>query len=171
MKRFIGIICAAILLISMQSCLIKRSANMDFAKKSNLSKDAEIVSINVPGFLMKTFIRGEIQELEEDDPALALAVKKIKKIKLMTVSGDDKINLYEKFDSYLVDNNFEELMSIYSDGSKISINTKTKGNKIKNIMLGITDQDEHVFVDLKSNLDINELNNLIEYYEETKKKK
>jgi len=38
-------------------------------------------------------------------------------------------------------------------------------------MLGINDQDDHVFLDLKSNLDINELNNLIEYYEETKKKK
>ncbi|MGO3807691.1 MAG: hypothetical protein ACTJHT_15545 [Sphingobacterium sp.] len=64
----------------MQSCIVKKGANMDFAKKSNLSQDAEIVSINVPGFLMKTFIRTEIKELQEDDPALALAVKKIKKL-------------------------------------------------------------------------------------------
>ncbi len=171
MKRFIGIICAAILLINLQSCIVKRGANMDFAKRSNLSKDAEIVSVNVPGILMKSFIRGEIQELKEDDPALALAVKKIKKIKLMAVSGDNKTNLYEKFNTYLIDNDFEELMSIYSDGAKISINTKTKGNKIKTIMLGITDQEDHVFVDLKSNIDINELNNLIEHYQETKEGK
>lgn len=169
MKRLIGIICAAVVLISMQSCFVKRGANMDFARKSDFSKNAEIVSINVPGILMKSFIRGEIKELKEDDPALALAVKKIKKIKLMAVSGDRGNNLFEKFNTYLVDNNFEELMSIYSDGAKISINTKTKGDKIKTILLGITDEDDHVFVDLKSNIDMNELNTLIEHYQETKK--
>lgn len=144
---------------------------MEFAKKLNLSEDAEIVSINVPGILMKTFIRGKIKELKEDDPALALAVKKIKKIKLMAVSGNGSTNLYEKFNSYLADNDFEELMSIYSDGAKISINTKTKGDKVKNVMLGITDEDDHVFVDLKSDLNLNELNKLIEHYEETKEEK
>lgn len=171
MNRFIGIICAAILLINMQSCIVKKGANMDFAKKSNLSQDAEIVSINVPGFLMKTFIRTEIKELQEDDPALALAVKKIKKIKLMTVSNNGKTNLYEQFSTYLENNDFDELVSIYSDGAKISINTKTKGDRIKTIMLGITDEDDYVFVDLKSNIDINELQNLIEHYQETKKEK
>lgn len=171
MNRFIGIICAAILLINMQSCIVKKGANMDFAKKSNLSQDAEIVSINVPGFLMKTFIRTEIKELQEDDPALALAVKKIKKIKLMTVSNNGKTNLYEQFSTYLENNDFDELVSIYSDGAKISINTKTKGDRIKTIMLGITDEDDYVFVDLKSNIDINELQNLIEHYQETKNNK
>lgn len=171
MNRFIGIICAAILLINMQSCIVKKGANMDFAKKSNLSQDAEIVSINVPGFLMKTFIRTEIKELQEDDPALALAVKKIKKIKLMTVSNNGKTNLYEQFSTYLENNDFDELVSIYSDGAKISINTKTKGDRIKTIMLGITDEDDYVFVDLKSNININELQNLIEHYQETKKEK
>jgi len=85
--------------------MIKRGANMDFAKGTKLSGDAEIVSINVPGILMKTFIRGKIRELREDDPALALALKKIKKIKLMAVSGGGRdSNLYEKFNSYLVKN-------------------------------------------------------------------
>lgn len=171
MNRFIGIICAAILLINMQSCIVKKGANMDFAKKSNLSQDAEIVSINVPGFLMKTFIRTEIKELQEDDPALALAVKKIKKIKLMTVSNNGKTNLYEQFSTYLENNDFDELVSIYSDGAKISINTKTKGDRIKTIMLGIIDENDYVFVDLKSNINIIELQNLIEHYQETKNNK
>jgi len=171
MKRFIGIICAAIILFSMQSCLIKKGANMDFAKGADLPKDAEIVSIRVPGLLMKAFIRGEIKELKEDDPVLALALKKIKKIKMMAVSGNGNSKLYDKFSNYLVKNDFEEMMSIYSDGAKISINTKTKGNRIKNVILGITDEDDHVFVDLKSDLDLDELNQLIEHYESTHEKK
>lgn len=171
MKRHIGIICALLFVFSMQSCMVKRGANMDFAKGTDLPKDAEIVSIRVPGLLMKAFIRGEIKELKEVDPVLAMAIKKIKKIKMMAVSGNGNSNLYEKFTNYLAKNDFEELMSIYSDGSKISINTKTKGDRIKNIMLGITDEEDHVFVDLKSDLDLNELNQLIQHYEESQDKK
>ncbi|MGO3807692.1 MAG: DUF4252 domain-containing protein [Sphingobacterium sp.] len=89
----------------------------------------------------------------------------------MTVSNNGKTNLYEQFSTYLENNDFDELVSIYSDGAKISINTKTKGDRIKTIMLGITDEDDYVFVDLKSNIDINELQNLIEHYQETKKEK
>ena len=138
---------------------------MEFAKGINFSEDAEIVSIQVPGILMKTFIRGEIKELKEDDPMLAMALKKIKRIKLMTISGGGTPKLHDHFNRYLTDHKFEELMSIQSDGAKISINTRTKGNKIKNAMLGIIDSDDHVFVDLKSDLDLDELNELIDHYE------
>ncbi len=172
MKRYIGIICIALLFFGMQSCMIKKGANMEFAKGLDMPGDAEIVSIKVPGILMKAFIRGEIRELKEDDPVLAMALKKIKNIKLMAVSGgSQKVALYDHFSKYLVRNDFEELMSINSDGAKISINTRTKRNRIKNIMLGITDEGDHVFVDLKSDLDLDELNELIEHYENTHQSK
>ncbi|WP_223815482.1 DUF4252 domain-containing protein [Sphingobacterium litopenaei] len=148
--------------------MIKRGSNMEFAKKSDFSNDAEIVSINVPRILMKSFIIGKMKELKEDDPALAMAIKKIKKIKFMAVSGATTTNLSDKFNSYLAKNNFEELMSLYSEGARITINTKMKGDKVKNIMLGIKDSEDHVFVDIKSDLDINELNRLIEEYEDKK---
>ncbi len=171
MKRYIGLLLIALSVFSLQSCMIKRGANMDFAKGTHLAKEAEVVSIRVPGILMKAFIRSEIKELREDDPALAMALKKIKKLKFMAVSGGGKSGLHNKFNQYLADNNFEELMSLYSDGSKISINTRTKGDRIKQIMLGITDEDDHVFVDVKSDIDLNELNELIAHYEEVQEKK
>ena len=39
------------------------------------------------------------------------------------------------------------------------------------MMLGITDEDDHVFVDVKSDIDLNELNELIAHYEEVQEKK
>ena len=171
MKRVIGVIFATILLLGIQSCMVKRGANMEFAKGSSLPKDAEIVSIKVSGLLMRTFIRGEIKDLQEDDPILALALKKIKNIKVMTVSGNGDTNLYDNFSRYLVKNDFEELMSIHSDGSKISINIKTKRDRIKHVILGIIDENDHVFVDLKSNLNLDELNSLIQHYEKIKEVK
>ena len=90
--------------------------------------------------------------------------RKIKKLKIMTISGEGKGNLMKKFNRYLKKNNFEEMMSLYSDGSKISINTEMKKDHVKRILLGIADEGEYVFVDIKANLDINELSKMIEYY-------
>lgn len=151
---------------TIQSCMIKRSPNMDFANKLDITEGTEVVSINVPRFLVKSFIASKIKEIKKEDPALALAVKKIQKIKLMVLSGDSASNLQTKFNNYLVQNNFEELMSLHSEGAKISINTKMKGNKVKNLMLGIMDEGDQVFVDIKSDLDLEELNHLIAEYEE-----
>lgn len=169
--KYLRIILIILFVWSMQSCMVKSGSNMGFAHKSDFTKDTEIVSINVPRFLMKAFISGKIKELREDDPALAMAVKKIKKIKMMAVSGNTNPNLYAKFNQYLSQNNFEELMSLYSEGARISINTKTKGDKIKNVMIGISDDEDQVFVDIKSDLHIDELNKFIEHYEEKKEEK
>ncbi len=170
MKRIIGILVAAVILIGTQSCFVKRGSNMAFVDRSDLSRDAEVVSVSVPGILMKSFIRGEIKELKEEDPMLALALKKIKKIKFMAVEGgQDGERVYKNFSKYLARNNYEEMMSIHSDGARISINTLMKGDKIKKILLGINEDGDHVFVDLKTDIDLNELNQLVEYYETNKK--
>lgn len=166
--KYLRIICLVFVVWSLQSCMIKSKSNMDFAKRSDFSKDAEIVAINVPSILMKTFLKSKINEITEEDPILAMALKKIKKIKLMTVSGAAQSSLYEKFNTYLAKNDFEELMSLYSEGTRISINTQMKGDRVKKVMLGIIDDDDQVFVDIKSDLDINELNLLIEEYEARK---
>lgn len=169
--KSLRIILIILLAWAMQSCMVKRGSNMDFAKKSDFSKDTEIVSINVPRILMKSFIIGKMKELKEEDPALAFAIKKIKKIKFMAISGDGQNNLSEKFNSYLAKNNFEEMMSLNSEGAKISINTKMKGDRIKNVMLGIIDEGDQVFVDIKSDLSLEELSRLIEEYEDRKPEK
>lgn len=172
MKRLLTLMFAVMTVLSLQSCLVKSSPNMPFVNRGDLSKDAEIVSVKVPGLLMKAFLRNEIKELKEEDPILALALKRIKTIRVMAVEGGaDSENIYKRFSKYLAKNNYEEMMSIYSDGAKISINTLMKGNKIKNVLLGIIDEEDHVFVDLKTNLDLDELNQLVDYYEETNSKK
>ncbi|MGV6944420.1 DUF4252 domain-containing protein [Sphingobacterium kyonggiense] len=166
MNRIFRYLVAAYLLLSLQSCFVKSRPNMAFVDRSQLSREAEVVSIKVPGLLMKAFLRGEIKELKEEDPMLALAVKKIKGIKIMAIEGGgDGHRIYQDFSKYLNKNKFEEMMSIYSDGAKISINTLMKGDRIKNILLGVVDEEDHVFIDMKTDLDLNELNQLVEHYE------
>lgn len=74
------------------------------------------------------------------------------------------------FNKYLAKNKFEEMASIHSEGSVVSINGKMKGDRIKRLMLGIADEDELVFLDIKSDLDLNELAQMISYYEQKQEK-
>lgn len=170
MRRVIGFIVAICIGLSLQSCFVKTRPNMAFVNKGDISNDAEVVSVKVPGILMRTFIMGELRELKEEDPMLALALKKIKGIKLMTIEGDKGNRIHERFNKYLDEEKFEELMSIYSDGAKVSINTQIKGNRVKKVLLGVIEGDEKVFIELKSNLNLDELNQLVDHYENTKSK-
>jgi hypothetical protein len=167
-----SIIIGAFLLfcLTLQSCFVKTSPNMSFVSKRDLSSDTEVASIRVPMFLTKAFIKGKIKELDEEDAIAALALRKIKKLKIMTISGNKKDNLMSKFNAYLAKNNFEEMMSLYSEGSKITINTEMKKDHVKRVLLGIADEEDYVFVDIKVDLDLNELSKMIEYYEKKNNK-
>lgn len=170
MKRGIGFIVAVCIGLLLQSCFVKTSPNMAFIHKGDISRNAEVVSVKVPGILMRTFILGELREMKEEDPMLAMALKKIKSIKLTAIEGEKGHRLHERFTNYLADQKFEELMSIYSDGAKVSINTLTKGDRIKKIMLGVVDNEDQVFIELKSDMSLSELNQLVDHYETTKGK-
>lgn len=143
---------------------------MDFVQHNSISKGAEIVSVKVPGLLLNPFLKSSIKELEEEDPMIAMLLKKLKSLKVMTISNDKKGLLMKDFNKYLAKNKFEEMASVYSDGSVVSINGKMKGDRIKRLMLGIADDDELVFLDIKSDLDLNELAQMISYYEQKQEK-
>lgn len=174
MKNLLKIVSAFTLIIFMQSCVIKGGPNMKFAKSKDLPKGTEIVSINVPRILVKAVILSKIKSLKKEDPIAAAALKKIKSIKIMTISGTEKSNLeksnlYNSFNSYLSTNNFQELISLQHDRSDITINTKSVNSRIKNVLLGIKDDDDYVFVDLKTNFNMDEINKLITHYEEVER--
>ncbi|EFK56091.1 hypothetical protein HMPREF0766_13294 [Sphingobacterium spiritivorum ATCC 33861] len=143
---------------------------MDFVQHNSISKGAEIVSVKVPGLLLNPFLKSSIKELEEEDPMIAMLLKKLKSLKVMTISNDKKGLLMKDFNKYLAKNKFEEMASIHSEGSVVSINGKMKGDRIKRLMLGIADEDELVFLDIKSDLDLNELAQMISYYEQKQEK-
>lgn len=165
MKHAIIIGSLFVFCLLLQSCIVKTSPNMSFVSKKDLSSDTEVASIRVPMFLTKTFIKGKIKELDEDDAIVALALQKIKKLKIMTISGNKRDNLMSKFNAYLAKNNFEEMLSLHSEGSKITINTEMKKDHVKRVLLGIADEQDYVFVDIKADLNLNELSKMIEYYE------
>ncbi len=158
-----------IVIMMMQSCYIKQRSNMSFVDRSVAGREAEIVSIKMPMFLVKPFLRKELQE--EDDEMLRLAMRKIKSVKLTTLSNarnSDRIQ--ENYKQFLRDEQMEEYASIISDGDRITINAQTKNDKIKKLMLGVSSQEgEHVFIEVRGNFSMEDIARALDSYEKKKK--
>ena len=87
--------------------------------------DAQFMSINVPMFLAKPFIKKALKEDAESEELINL-VKKIGDVKLMMVSNGNE-EMVSDFSKYLIKSNFEEWMTIKKENEVIKIQAKQKG--------------------------------------------
>lgn len=156
------------LLLSLQSCYIKRSSNLSFVNRSVAGESAEIVSIKVPLFLVKPFIRKELAS--QEDELVRHALKKIKSVKITTLSNaEDSPAIQEHFKLFLSREHMEEFASIISDGDRISVNGLMKKDKIKKLLFSVSEEGgDHVFIEVKGNFSLNELSDAITKYEKKK---
>lgn len=151
------------ILFSLQSCMVKQSSNMDFVRGANVSKDAEIVAVNLPVWLTKPFIKKALEDdNDEDARAIAAIVKKLKKFRMLTLSNNDKTKnalILADYHKFLKKNKFEELLVVNSEGEEISLNARIdKDNVISRVSLLVRDEDdENVFMDIKGKFSLDEL--------------
>ncbi len=159
--------CIAVILM-IQSCYIRQNSNMSFVDRSIAGRDAEIVSIKMPMFLVKPFLKKELQK--EDDEMLRLAMRKIKSVKLTTLyNSQNNDRIQENFKKFLRNERMEEYAAIISDGDRITINAQTKNDKIRKLMLGVSSQDgDHVFIEVKGNFSVDDIAYAIDSYEKKK---
>ena len=74
----------------LQSCIISEKPNMAFFSKSEYDyKGAKFVSINVPLFLAKPYIKRALREEGDNEEVIAM-VKKVSKIKVLTVENGNR---------------------------------------------------------------------------------
>lgn len=160
--------CIALILM-MQSCYVRQRSNMSFVNHAVAGADSEIVSIKMPMFLVKPFLKNELRN--DDDEMLRLAMKKIKSVKLTTLSNSkNNDHIRENFKKFLKDEHMEEFASIVNDGDHISINGQMKKDQIKKLMLGVSSDDgEHVFIEVKGNFTIEDIAQAINSYEKNNK--
>lgn len=132
----------------MQSCVVSKKPNMEFF--SNVDYDyqgARFVSFNVPLFLAKPYIKRALKEDGESEAVYDL-VKKVSKIKIMTVENGNKTMLND-YSNYLNNNNYQDWATIKHDGNNVNIRVKQKGESIKNMLITVNSDKELVFVDVK----------------------
>lgn len=123
-------------------------------------KGAKFASINVPMFLAKPIIKKALREDGDDNEEIIQMVKKVSKIKVLTVENGDKTMLQD-FVSYLNDNNYEDWATIKHDGDNVNIRVKQKGDAIKNMLITVNSDKELVFVDVRGSFTADDISKMI----------
>lgn len=165
MKNFNLLLLGLPLLFLLQSCLIKQGPNMDFLSSSSLEPDAEIVSLNVPQLMVKSFIAKEAKA--SNDKALKALSKNIKGVKVMILNqANNSAGIRQDFQNFLKKEKMEEYASIISNGDRVSINGLMEKDRVTKLLLGISSHGgEHVFVEIKGKFTMQEIVDAIEVYE------
>lgn len=160
MKIFKNIVLVCCALFLMQSCIVSSKPNIDFFSKSNYDfQDAQFASFNVPLFLAKPYIKKALREEGESEAAIAM-VKKVSKIKMMTVAnGSEK--MLKDYANYLKNENYEDWATIKHDGDNVNIRIKQKGDIIKNMLITVNSKKDMVFLDVKGSFTADDISRMI----------
>ncbi|WP_344834993.1 DUF4252 domain-containing protein [Chryseobacterium ginsenosidimutans] len=158
-KNIFLIVCT---MFMMQSCIVSSGkGNMAyFSDSGNDFKGAKFTSINVPMFLAKPVIKKALREDGKDNEEIIQMIKKVSKIKVLTVENGDR-EMLKDFANYLNDNNYEEWATIKHDGDNVNIRVKQKGDAIKNMLITVNSDKELVFVDVRGNFTANDISKMI----------
>ncbi len=160
MKTLKNIFLSLFTLLLLQSCIISERPNMAYFSDSGRDfKGARFVSINVPMFLAKPYIKRALKEDGNREEIINI-VKKISKIKVLTVENGDRTMLKE-FAGYLNDNNYEDWATIKHDGDNVNIRVKQKGDAIKNMLITVNSDKDLVFVDIKGSFTADDISKMI----------
>ncbi|MBV2165773.1 MAG: DUF4252 domain-containing protein [Kaistella sp.] len=169
MKNLI-IIPVALLLLSLQSCIVSSTPKMGFFDNPHYDyKGAKFTSINVPMFLTKPMVKKAMREEGESDELINL-IRKISDIKVMTVENGNKEMLTD-LTKYLTKNNFEEWMTVKKENETVNFQAKQKGEVIKNLLITVHSGNELVFVDVSGKFTADDISRIINYSEKKDVKK
>lgn len=160
MKTLINIFLGIFTLLILQSCIVSGRPNIDFFKQSRSNyKEATFGSFNVPVLLAKPFIKKALRKDGESEEVIAL-IKKVSKIKIMTVNNGSKAMLND-YSKYLNDHNFEDWATIKHDGENVNVRVKQNGETIKNMMITVNSGKELVFVDVRGSFTAEDISKMI----------
>lgn len=149
MLKFIYIIILAIVGFFLQSCMVsQKKVHTDFFDNPGFKENSTFVSINVPTFLAKSYVKNALREDGESQEVIDL-IKKISDVKVLIVESS-KTPFKAEFQKYLDNNNYEEWMSVKQQGNLISLNAKQTDDVINRMIITVRDDnDETIFVDVK----------------------
>lgn len=160
MKIDFKIVLLLIFLISLQSCVVSKHPNMAFFDNPYYDYgNAKFTSVNVPVFLAKPFVKNALREDNESEEVINL-VKKIKKVKVMTIENGDQ-QMLNDFSNYLLQNNYQDWATIKKDGQKINIQALQDGEIINKLMILVKSEGKMVYVDIKGKFAPDDISNLI----------
>lgn len=145
----------------LQSCMVSQNkVHTDFFDNPGFKDNSTFVSINVPTFLAKSYVKQALREDGESQEVIDL-VKKISDVKVLIVESS-KTPVKAEFQKYLAKNNYDEWMSVKQQGQVVSINAQQTNDIIKRMIITVNDDnDESIFVDVKGKFTADDVSKII----------
>ena len=161
MIRFLYIIILTIVGFFLQSCMVsQKKVHTDFFDNTGFKENSTFVSINVPTFLAKSYVKNALREDGESQEVIDL-IKKISDVKVLIVESS-KTPFKAEFQKYLDNNNYEEWMSVKQQGNLISLNAKQTDDVINRMIITVRDDnDETIFVDVKGKFTPDDISKIV----------
>lgn len=146
--------------ILVSSCVISKYSNMGFVKNSHIESDAEVFSVSASTFIARPIVKKALQDDgDSESEAISELVSQLRGIRVLVIENQqDYTKINKRLDKHLKQKNYEEWISVNSDGDRVNINAKMKANKIKRLLIAVSSEDgDGVFVRLKGKFDLNKM--------------
>lgn len=145
-----------------QSCIVSSRPNISYFNQPDfVQSNARFTSVNLPLFLAKPMIRKAfIEDKEEDMTEVKNLMRKISRVKILTVENSDAA-LMRKFATYLDENNYADWMTIRHHGENVNIRVQQNGDLIKKLLLTVKSDKDLVYIDIRGKFSIQDINNAL----------
>ena len=148
MKKVIFALMAALVL---SSCATNTSFNSFYQTHQ---KDSDF-SLGLNSSLIASLLPDE--DMEDIKPLL----KKAKHVRILVFS-EEAADKSRQFDKFINRSKFDKVVKVKDDGDNIAFFTLEDKNKIKEVVLEISSEDDLVLLGLKTNLSHDDLNNILQ---------
>lgn len=170
MKKFLSIAIISLFIFSVQSCFVSQKPKMRFFDNPYYNYgDAKFVTVNVPVWLAKPFVKKALREDGDGEQMIPL-IKKLKDVKVMTIENGNA-EMVADFAKYLTKNNFEEWMTVKKENEVITFQAKQTGDEIRNLLITVASGNNLVYVDIKGKFTAEDISRVINFSEKTDMKK
>lgn len=164
MKKLNTIIALALIVLSLQSCIVSQKPNMSFFDNPTYDYGgAQFTSINVPMFLAKPIVKKSLRDEGESEELINM-ISKVSDVKVMTIENGNAAMVAD-FTTSLKKENFEEWMTVKKEKETINFQAKQKGEIIKRLMITIASGSELVLVDVTGKFTADDISRIINYSE------
>jgi len=148
MKKIFFALFAFVLLTS---CATNTSFNSFYQEH----QDDSDFSLGLNSSLIASFLPDE--DIEDIKPLL----KKAKHVRILVFS-EDSANKTKQFDKFINRSKFDKVVKVKDDGDNIAFFTLENKNKIKEVVLEISSEDDLVLLGLKTNLTQDDLDGILQ---------
>ncbi len=102
--------------------------------------------------------------IADEDPEVGEVINNISSLSILVYDNEDKAPrsraLYDEAFSSLVNNSFEELMTVKDGSDNVRFMIRENGNLIEQLLLLVGSEDEFVMIDISGNIDLEQISKL-----------